>query len=45
MHVFHNPLLTDLVLIPLHDGLGVINPLLEKKQLGAGGGQVNLRHA
>ena len=33
MHMLQNPPPTDLVLIPLRDGLGVINPLLEKKLL------------
>ena len=45
MHVFQNPRLTDLILILLRDGLSIINPLLEKKQLGPRRGQLRLRCA
>ena len=45
MLTLQNPPPTDLVLISLRDGLGVINPLLEKKLLSPGRGQLRLRRA
>ena len=45
MHVLQSLPLTDLVLVPSCNGLGTVNPLLEKKQLGAGRGQLRLRCA
>ena len=45
VHVFQHLPLADLVRIPLRDGLGIINPPLEKEQLGTGGGQLGLCRA
>ena len=45
MHVLQRLTLANLILIPLHNGLGTIDPPLKKKQLGARGGQLNLHRA
>ena len=43
MHVLQRLLLENFFSVLLRNGLGVITPLLKKKQLGMGGGQLSLR--
>ena len=42
MHVLQGLPLTYLVLVPPHDGLSLVNPLMKKEHLGAGGSQLHL---
>ena len=45
MHVLQRLPLANLIFIPPRNRLGIIDPPLEEKQLGMGGGQLSLRRA
>ena len=44
MHVLQRLPLANLIFVLPRNGLGVIDPMLEKKQLSTGGVQLSLRH-
>ena len=43
MHTLQRPPLKHFLPVLLRDGLGVGNPLLKRKQLDTGGGQLGMR--